>query len=209
MGLTVTYGYLEMVREDPEGIEWFQQDLAAVNDALAAEGLPLHVEPSTLPPHHYRFDLGSISWSWLHCLRRIHAHALQSGQLVAPAPTPFDDLDDEAVDCELTVYMRSHLICHSDSEGWYVPLDFADVIYDDRVPGGMLGSAPRLLGELRLDAALLGIALDASGALSDAEAARVNAIPEDDPYFRETTAWLALFEAARLGCELGTAVLFK
>ena len=40
----------------------------------------------------------------------------------------------------------SHLLCHSDCEGFYLPIDFADVIVDAknqmRIAGGLLGSKP-------------------------------------------------------------------
>ncbi|HEY2308559.1 MAG TPA: hypothetical protein VGI05_22025 [Streptosporangiaceae bacterium] len=40
-----------------------------------------------------------------------------------------------------------HLIHHSDCEGYYVPVDFGQVIVDERLAGGYLGSSVRLLAE--------------------------------------------------------------
>jgi hypothetical protein len=42
---------------------------------------------------------------------------------------------------------RSHLMCHSDAEGYYVPIDFELVIFDKDV-GGWLGSSIWLKQEL-------------------------------------------------------------
>jgi len=50
-----------------------------------------------------------------------------------------------------------HLIYHSDCEGYYVPADFLQVIIDERLAGGQLGSSVRLLAETRYIAAALGL----------------------------------------------------
>jgi hypothetical protein len=104
--------------------------------------------------------------------------------------------------------MDSHIICHSDVEGFYVPIDFRDPIYDDRIWGEWLGSSQRALAELVLAAPLLGIPLR-KGRLSD-KAARLIAEEEDDahPCWRERRVWLKFFEAARLSVEYGTAISF-
>ena len=217
MGLSAHYCYFESVRDDPDGLAWAEEKLSEVNYVLRANGLREHVEkPAELPPHTYRCQLGSIGWSWLHCLRRLYALTLQNSDAAGwrPVPAPQDypgpDLDP-VIDKELFVFIRSHLIVHSDSEGWYVPVDFEDILTGDGTiepPGGLLGSSPRLLGELRDVAPWLGIALDSEGGLDDQAAARLADATEDDPWHREKYAWLHLFEAARLSVELGTAVVF-
>jgi hypothetical protein len=96
-------------------------------------------------------------------------------------------------------------------EGWYVPVDFKDMLYDEaatKLPGGILGSSQRLLSELRSLGPWLGIVLDPAGDVDDAGASRLNKATEDDPWFREKMAWFHLFEATRLSVELGTAVVF-
>ena len=54
----------------------------------------------------------------------------------------------------------AHLIHHSDCEGYYVPVDFAQVIVDERLSGGSLGSSMRLLTETRSIAAALDLPED-------------------------------------------------
>jgi hypothetical protein len=115
-------------------------------------------------------------------------------------------VEDEAIDRELCVFMRSHLIVHADTAGYYVPIDFKDVLYD--APGDMLGSSQRLLAELRQLAPYLGIALDAHGNLSDDEAARIAPYDESDPAHREKAAWLLLFECARHSVAMRTLLVF-
>jgi len=107
--------------------------------------------------------------------------------------------------------MRSHLIVHSDREGWYVPVDFPHVLYAARggsLPGSILSSSQRLLGELRAIAPWLGVALGPAGELDDARAARLNETSQADPWYRERMAWIHAYEATRLSAELCTAVVF-
>lgn len=120
--------------------------------------------------------------------------------------------DNGLIDEELTVQMRSHLIVHSDAEGFYLPIDFAEPLFDrtdtHQLPGGILGSSQRLLDELRSIAPWLGITLDPSGGLDDAAADRLLRVADGDPWWPEKAIWLHLFEAARLSVELRTAVVF-
>jgi len=113
----------------------------------------------------------------------------------------------EAVAAQLDV----HLLCHSDAEGFYVPIDFDKVIVDvnDRgLAGGMLGSTQRLLAELIEVAPAIGISL-AGGQLSDAAAAKLAADdPERTPLWSERMAWLVLFENARVSLADGTMIVF-
>jgi hypothetical protein len=208
MSLAPLIGKLEMTSEDEEGRSWFLEDLAQINKVLEEAGLPPHVEPETLPEYTFRVEMNHLGTSWLHHLRRLQAHVLQDASWKHQPCTDEDEpWADKAIDDELCVYMRSHLIVHADTEGYYVPIDFEDVLYD--APGAMLGSSQRLLAELRQLAPYLGITLDAHGNLSDAEAWRVAPCEESDPAHREKAAWLLLFECARLSVELGTLLAFN
>jgi hypothetical protein len=215
VGLHVEYGYLASYRDDPDAVERFQRHLAAVNTVLRAEGLPEHTEPTEIARHTYRCGLDSIAWSWLHCLRRVHALYLQNGDNPQwrPEPASEDYPGPEvhpAVANELWDF-RSHLIVHSDESGWYVPIDFKYTLYGDGTtepPGRILGSSTRLLDELQSIAPWLGIPLGPDGDLDDVGVADLNTIDEDNPWWRERIAWFHLFEATRLSVALGTAVVF-
>jgi hypothetical protein len=99
---------------------------------------------------------------------------------------------------------------HSDAEGFYVPVDFPEVIVDESLPGAVLGSSQRLLAELRRVAPAIGVRMQGE-TLPDAEADAIHGEAEDQesPFFRERTAWLSLFEAARISVETGAAVVFQ
>lgn len=214
MGLAVAVGALaDLLINDSEGAGWLDKSLAAVNQLLAKEGLPSHAEPRALALPARRNSIRSFPYSYIHHLRRAYAHRRADPAWTA---TPLGDharpIDDPVLGAELDM-LRSHLLCHSDAEGFYVPVDFRDVLApgrdEPRIPGGLLGSSHRLLEELVQVAPALGIRL-AEGRLTDQEAVRVDALASSgEGLHRELCAWLALFEAARLSVELKTAVVFS
>lgn len=211
MGLAVETGILaDLMVHDTDGAEWLRQSLAQVNEVLAENGLPKHEEPEHLPPIWSRAALASYPYSFLHHLRRVYAHTTNDPNWT---PTPIPDGENPAQDPVVvrgSERMSSHLLCHSDCEGYYLPLDFSKVIVDltnqDRIVGGLLGSSYRLIDELVCIAPKLGISLD-RGRLSDSEADQINRDSEsEEGLWIEKTVWLSLFEAARLSIEHKTAI---
>ncbi len=213
MGLTISVGVLaDLLTNDPDGAAWFQSELSAANQLLEAEGIPTHQEPRQLPPLVYRAEVDSIPYSFLHYLRRAYAH-----RRVDPAwhAVPLDDSVDPTADPVLqeeTAMMTSHLLCHSDAEGFYLPVDFDEPVFEaigGSVQGGIVGSAQRLMDELCTVAASIDIMLSADRTLPDAEAARINMlVAAGTGLHRELASWLLLFEAARLSLAYRTAIVF-
>lgn len=213
MGLAIGVGALaDLLENDEEGAEWLREGLAAANRCLEAAGLPAHEEPAEIELPETRASLTSMPYSFIHYLRRAYAHRVADpGWMAGPLDEDEDPTDDPVLE-EETEMLSSHLLCHSDAEGFYVPVDFDDVLFDEsedgELPGGMLGSSYRLLEELVLVAPALGIRLD-DGQLSDAEARRIDDITsEDRGLFRELSSWLALYEAARISIAAKTAIVF-
>jgi hypothetical protein len=162
MGLSLEVGVLAGLSEhDPKGAEWFREDLRKLNGLLKQAGLSPHAEPETCPI----FSVDMIGYAGLHYVRRLAAHLELRGEL----PDPGDD--DAGNDPVLLKYYKllnsphvfsrllgrklptrqfDHLINHSDSEGFYVPQDFAHVLVappELGVSGGLVGSSFRLLEE--------------------------------------------------------------
>ena len=212
MGLAVEVGRLAdlLVNDDPEGAEWLRTSFAHANALLAASGLPAHVEPEIPIPESSRCQIEGYPYSFLRYLRRIYAHVSRDpGWTPREVPEGEDPTDDPVLEDE-SAEMESHLRCHSDAEGFYFPIDFEEVIFDDgnNLPGGMLGSTQRLMGELVTLAPCLGINLR-DGALDDSEAERVNEQTEaEGPFWIEKIVWLSLFEAARLSLKYKSAICF-
>ena len=144
MGLAISVGVLaDLLENDPEGAEWLEEGLASANQVLEAAGLPPHAEPRSFPAMASRASLCSFPYSFIHHLRRAYAHRLRDAGWTAQ---PLEDGADPTRDPMLEVAQgtfESHLLCHSDAEGFYVPIDFVDVLFsgdeEPALPGGMLG----------------------------------------------------------------------
>jgi hypothetical protein len=212
MGLSLSVGYLAWLKKeesDSESVIWLREDLVHVNRVLRANGLAEHVEPEDLPELVDRGLLG-FPYTWLHYLRRAVAFARQAPAEFVPLPEGQEASEDDRIDRELSVFMDSHLICHSDCEGYYVPIDFPEPLYDssNQLVGGILGSSQRALAEVLLAAPLLGIELEDGKPTKMA----VDTIREEEdnahPLWIERKVWLAMYEKFRLSIEHRTAVVF-
>lgn len=224
MGLTICVGLPPSVREgDPEYVEYFDGQVEAVNGLLDAYGLPEYQEPSEIEEER-AFEFELPEHAFLHCLRRLAAHLALKGEL----PPPGDER--AASDPVLADYQKifdvslaqgkaaempfQHLIVHSDAEGFYVPVEFEEVIVTDpslEIAGGIIGSSHALLGECRELALALelpeGLPLD-----EEAADAAIDAQGEGDAkwerYRVEAYACLALLRACEVSAETGAAVVF-
>ncbi|MDP1979129.1 hypothetical protein [Undibacterium sp.] len=213
MGLGISVGILSGAdNNDADRDEGLDPGWTAINYVLNASGLPAHAEPRSLPQLDSRSELDSCPYSFIHYLRRAYAHRRADPTwLATPLPEGEDPSQDEVLQAEYD-YLSSHLICHSDAEGYYVPVDFEEVLFakneDIGLPGGMLGSSYRLMEELILVAPALGIQLN-NGQLSDAEATRIcEEAAQKASCYRELDSWIILFESARLSLTHKTAIVF-
>jgi hypothetical protein len=159
MGVGIEVGILADFREsgDDEGFNYYFNQFDVLNRCLQSAGLPTHNEPEDC--EIWTCDL--FSFSGLHCcLRRLAAHLDQSGKIPPPA-----DRRNIAEDPVLLQYYESnfvggfdHLICHSDYNGLYLPIDFPDVLFPNPELGlGGLGSTIQLLRECEQLAQILKI----------------------------------------------------
>jgi hypothetical protein len=212
MGLAISVGILaDLMKNDAEGARFFIKQFQLLNEVLRENNLPEHHEPETLAKLHLPESFGSFPYSFLHYLRRVAAYSFRDKNWVAEDfPSNEDPTEDDVLDSEMMMF-ESHLLCHSDCEGFYVPVDFSEVIFDDpkgkRILGGMLGSSHQLMKEIVQIAPSLEINL-IDGKLSDADAEKLNSIEDGDKLFREKIVWLTLFEASRLSIKHKTAIVF-
>lgn len=210
MGIVVEVGAL--ADSDSESAEWFRSDMATINALLAEKGIQPHTEPESLPELHSRCDVIGYPYTSIHYLRRFYARC-QSNPGSSPEPVKVDEdpTEDEFYSAEFEKF-ESHLVCHSDCEGYYLPIDFTEVLTGEEegdIPGDFVGSSYQLMRELVSIAPKLGIELF-GGKMSDEEAARINSeIQEDGDFHIEKMVWLDLFENARLSIEHSTAIMFQ
>ena len=224
MGLVICVGLSPEVREgDPEYMEYFDGQVEAVNNILDAFGLPEYQEPFDIEEER-TFECEMYGYSGLHYLRRLAAHLALKGEL----PPPGDE--DAGSDTVLNDYNRifdasftqgkatgmpfQHLIIHGDAEGYYLPVEFEDVLIPDaslEIAGGMIGSSHALLRECRE----LAQALEIPEGLSLEDEALWVAVENQgrgetkwEQYGIESHACLCLLRACEVSVETGAAIVF-
>ncbi|WP_354638073.1 hypothetical protein [Kitasatospora camelliae] len=202
MGLSISVGLLDdLHRHDPEGAAHHARELAVLGDALGRAGIDWR-EPAAEGTGRAAFS-GGFPYGYLHHLRRVYV-LRRAGSPVTPAAAtdPEQYARDQAEVGEETLMFSSHLLCHADSAGFYIPVDLADPLFlppDSPVAGGgIVGSSGGLLAELRRLAEA--IDLDPDG--SDTGAAA------DDPFEAEKFAWHRLAGACRTSLATGRAIVF-
>jgi hypothetical protein len=208
MGLGISVGMLcDQARNDPEGFEMHRAGFDQLTRALAQEEGIEWREPEILHESGEHDYSGGFPYSYLAHLRRAYTLALL-GEPVTPISTTSDEQyerDQEKVGDESTMF-ASHLLCHADYAGYYIPLDFPDPLFlpesADVGGAGMVGSSQQLLAELRSFAPAIGIELDEAGAAMEQKPA------DDDPFDGEKFAWLQLYRACLASIESGHAIVF-
>jgi hypothetical protein len=220
MGLAVEVGLLSLHKKNGSDAEIPRNEFNRLTDFLAENGYKDFHEPEDCPTVSY----GMYGYSGLHYLRRIAAHLDLKG--LEPAPGKFDGVapDQDAVlaeyyklaDAKVQLPQRrfDHLICHSDAEGFYVPIDFIDVLTDStktKVWGEFVGSSYRLAEECQVLANFLQLPLD----LDPEDVAFFDAVDSQgigehkwQKYGVESFTCIRLLNAARHSIETGAAIVF-
>ncbi|MER8188634.1 hypothetical protein [Kitasatospora sp. NPDC094015] len=213
MGLFITVGLLEdLASHDPEGLAHHRDAFARLSAALAAVGIDWQ-EPEISDPPVIAAVLAGFPYDHLTHLRRAFVLS-EYGEPVTSAletdPAQYDR-DRRKIDDE-TAVLASHLLCHADDSGYYVPVDFDDPLFlgpEAGVDGhGMVGSSQRLLAELVRLAPSLGIHLDAAGTLPAAEASILAGLRTGEPFVAEKFIWHQLYRACRASMADGHAIVF-
>lgn len=199
MGLAMSVGLLIGLDGDPEGIEWRKSDLAVINTALSENGLPEHIAPKKIGSQKYRGHISSFPYSYIHYLRRAIAYQING---IALTPADGDPADDPILEEELFM-MSSHVICHSDAEGFYLPVDFSEPLFSN---DEFFGSCFGVIRELTAVAPSLGITLE-GGVLTDAEAKKL-ADNGEDPLSIEKVSWFTMWEQATYAIQEKAVLVF-
>jgi hypothetical protein len=222
LGLTICVGFPPDIREsDPDYVGFFERQFETVNEVLESFGLPRHEEPFDIEEER-TFESPKYGYDRLHYLRRLAAHLALKGEL----PPPGDGSDDPVLEDYNKIFDASlaqgrasgmpfqHLIVHSDGQGFYLPVEFDDVLIPDaslEIAGEMIGSSHALLRECRE----LARALEMPESLSFEEAWEAahgegegEAEATWERYGVESYACLGLIRACEASVETGAAVVF-
>lgn len=189
MGLGVTVGALtDLLEHDPESAVWMRQEMDAVNLALRDAWAGEHEEP--VQSQVWSGD--GYGYSGLHALRELAGliwlgrelprDVMLNGQQVA-AEQALSDAYVQYLEPEpqvgwlgrmlgKSVAKRkrppfAHLVLHSDTAGYYIPLAFPDPVMPNKLDGETddiwpVGSVPQLQAELLELAQVLGLPDDMS-----------------------------------------------
>ncbi|MFF9573109.1 hypothetical protein [Streptomyces sp. NPDC014685] len=213
MGLNMIVGVPAHAENDCTGTA--SADLAVIGELLERAGAQPWTGPG--PAEARGTDFEMWGYSGLHAVRRLAVHLEAHGRLPEPLDGSQRATDDPLL---IEVYQSlpgdpprpfDHLIHHSDCEGYYVPVDFAPVIVDEKVLGGHLGSSVRLLAEVRRIAEALGLPEDLdpdSEEVIDAADAEEPAAEGWQRYGIESHDCLQLLAAAKLSVATGAAIAF-
>jgi hypothetical protein len=227
MSICITVGIDD---DDAERAEYLRDELRRVNELLAREGLAPHREPdggaaascdgvANAPLENMRCIYAYCAAELVH-RRQALGSCLVEAQLAAGI-VPRAMLAAHGAYSEPLVDRVSspshHMLWHPWCEGFFVPIDFPNVLEDEEIVGGRLGSSQRLLAELVRIAGPIGIALE-GGVLSDHEARRIRATGVTKSLMREGFSeiapecvplhtWLTLYEAASCSVERGSVIV--
>ena len=188
-------------------MEHYRGNLDRLSAVLVEQGI-IWREPTTeVPP--LRAHAGGFPYSYLPYLRRALALLGLDRPVTPTGRAGVTARDDSMIQTEMSL-LSSHLLCHADNAGYYVPADFGEPLFlSGKISGGgIVGSCQGLMGELRRLAPALGIALTDNGELTDDEATRVVKLPDESDFAIESVVWLTLFEASRVSIASGHAVIF-
>ena len=192
-----------------------QAQLAVIGELLDRAGAGRWAEPEL----NDRDVLEGDMWGYggLHTVRRLAVHLAETGILPDPLEEARRAADDPLLNKAYAEFPGrpagpfDHLIHHSDCEGYYVPVDFGQVIADERLAGGYLGSSVRLLAETRRIASALGLPDDLdpdSAEVFGAWDATTSAAGGWQRYGIESYGCLRLIQAARHSITTGAAIAF-
>jgi hypothetical protein len=243
MGLDIAVGVLALEKQsaDPEDVAELMEPFTQLNLVLGEAGRELHREPVEVAQ---TFEAQMFGYGGLHAVRRLAAWIEIEGRL-PPEPGGQDASEDpvlQALNQRLLQYDEDanavpvhqlldrllrrktpprsgfqHLLWHSDTEGFYVPQPFDEVVFDHAeiqrpFVGGMVGSSFRLLEDCRrlADQIELPITLDPeSDILWEAAGAPSATGPLWGRYGVEAFCLARLLRASSVSIETGAAIVFR
>lgn len=216
MGLGVEVGIMaDLLENDDESFEYYEEQFAAINELLDERGLPQHSEPSQVS-EVVSYDMWA--YSGLQYLRRFAAHIADSGTIPSPGDekASIDPILQKYIQADEPVKCRfQHLLQHSDIDGYYIPIDLKEVIFlpeDSEITGGILGSSQQLLAECKELAKELKLPEDIDPDGDEIWDAAEKQASDDEVFWKrygvESFTCARLMQAARVSVDTKSAIIF-
>lgn len=187
---------------DPED---FRADIEILNRFLTAKNYEPYVEPGPLPEFRRRSS-GYHSFFALQELRRLYVCVLEGKEL------PRGEISDQDLDLIRSVgkaHPESHLLHHSDFEGYYIPREMPNgPLSSEEIPGYFLGSSQGLIGELMTVSEALDLEL-VDGKISVPSLKKLKAKGPDNPLYQAAGIWISLYESAQYSVTHRVLVIFN
>jgi hypothetical protein len=215
VSLTISVVYLAQMLhwDDPEPAKRFQAEIDTINHVLNKRKLDLIHEPkhwnTTMNP---RIVQMSFPTDGLHQLREFYACIAAQMDFTPPFNADQLEIIRDSIRAA-TDSLENHLIGHSDNAGYYIPVDFDELLFVPEASvagGGIVGSSYKLMRELIWIAQPLGITLK-ENILTDEEleaTKKATSSPSRDLLYMEKRVWLALYESARVSIATGSTMVF-
>jgi hypothetical protein len=232
MSLCINVGILayRVAENDKGAIRRGEREFAKLNKALRAAGLPPHREPRDLNGRTVWWR--KLSLDNLHKLRRLAAHLrlalcqdMDDIDVIEDWPPPWDERVSPTSENEpalAALYdagidgLFAHLCWHNDGGGYYVPIDFEDVLCPPdellEAVGGYIGSTQQLKHECEWIAGLIGLPLGLEPRSKPFKDIVQTSRARGDGWWNypdECEACLTLHQACRASLEMGAAIVFR
>jgi hypothetical protein len=222
---------VDLKKNDEEGFVAHMDEFERINMFLRKIGFSEHKEPININGKDI-FSCDMLGYSGLHYLRRIAAYIAQGKTM--PEPGDINSAKDPELDHYQEAVMVSgksifkfifgktkgqdlafqHLTQHSDCEGYYLPIDFEEVLYTPdkyQITGMAVGSSYQLYEECKELAGHLELPMDMdheSERVFDATVNQGNGSCKWEKYGVESYTCLALLRACEASIKFGAAIVF-
>lgn len=213
MSLEITVGLLYLLSNigEYEGLNYYKDMFNDINKVLKRHNIDTYKEPINLKREEIFYF--QIKYSVVASLKKLAAYIALNE--VLPSPNYQNkNIIEQYMKEKKHKHSFDHLILHSDCDGFYVPVQFNEIVLLEpslNIEGTIIGSSYKLIKECELIANFLGLPLDL-----DLESEEIDEIFESEnlgperwkEYIVESFACLVLYNAARRSICLGASVVF-
>jgi hypothetical protein len=170
--------------------------------AYLAQHVPGPIE-GEVPKFETEVFAWRTSYIGLAALRRVYAHVVDGSFANLRPAGPEEIVGDPTINRVSSA--KHHLPYHSDSEGYYFPVNFGDVLSSQRVVGQESGST----GQLQLELRSVAPALAVDGEFKRRQIDKLVRGQVEHEWKLERAAWALLMHATFLSLKYDSTIVFQ